>query len=284
MAELDSFLFLEWPILKPMGALEYPPFVSSLLDTEALLFLRSSDVSRCPEHITNMWVVKGGSSGWLGFSAQLLTDKVSGVERFWMKVLKLQFSSISTEASGFESMFSIPSSTINLSKVGSSRGLLKISAKLDCYVSLVVHIITPISTRSSFPFRALSLRSDPGTIVEGTNWRETIHLFLKDLFAHCFDGGTLKDNIIKANLYKLQTHLLEFCRINSDAPIIPSSKIVFSEIGSFPFFEKYWNGLACGVPGCIIYLDEDVMVHPIFMQEGKGIAGLEGLDLEEDSL
>ncbi|GJT43884.1 hypothetical protein Tco_0952599 [Tanacetum coccineum] len=43
-----------------------------------------------------------------------------------MKALKLQFSSVSTEASGFESMFSIPSSTINLLKVGSSRGLDKI--------------------------------------------------------------------------------------------------------------------------------------------------------------
>ncbi|GJW37884.1 DNA helicase [Tanacetum coccineum] len=41
------------------------------------------------------------------------------------KALNLQFSSISTEASGFESMFSIPSSTINLLKVGSSRGLLE---------------------------------------------------------------------------------------------------------------------------------------------------------------
>ncbi|GJU82136.1 hypothetical protein Tco_1284501 [Tanacetum coccineum] len=40
-----------------------------------------------------------------------------------MKALKLQFSSVSTEALGFKSMFSIPSSTINLLKVGSSRGL-----------------------------------------------------------------------------------------------------------------------------------------------------------------
>ncbi|GJY31868.1 hypothetical protein Tco_0415363 [Tanacetum coccineum] len=44
-----------------------------------------------------------------------------------MKSLKLQFSSDSTEASGLESMFSIPNSTIILLKVGSSRGL-KISA------------------------------------------------------------------------------------------------------------------------------------------------------------
>ncbi|GJX82735.1 ribonuclease H-like domain-containing protein [Tanacetum coccineum] len=44
---------------------------------------------------------------------------------FWMKALKLQFSSVSTEASGFESMFNIPSSIINLLKVGSSRGLCK---------------------------------------------------------------------------------------------------------------------------------------------------------------
>ncbi|GJZ03463.1 hypothetical protein Tco_0536738 [Tanacetum coccineum] len=47
---------------------------------------------------------------------------------FWMKALKLQFSSVSIEALGFESMFNIPSSTINLLKVGSSRGLVKISA------------------------------------------------------------------------------------------------------------------------------------------------------------
>ncbi|GKE87241.1 hypothetical protein Tco_1564716, partial [Tanacetum coccineum] len=47
---------------------------------------------------------------------------------FWKKTLKLQFSSVSAEASGFESMFNIPSSTINLLKVGSSRGLVKISA------------------------------------------------------------------------------------------------------------------------------------------------------------
>ncbi|GJY11063.1 putative reverse transcriptase domain-containing protein [Tanacetum coccineum] len=44
-----------------------------------------------------------------------------------MKSLKVQFSSDSTKASGFESMFSIPSSTINLLKVGSCRGLVKIS-------------------------------------------------------------------------------------------------------------------------------------------------------------
>ncbi|GKE19449.1 hypothetical protein Tco_1427026, partial [Tanacetum coccineum] len=47
-----------------------------------------------------------------------------------MKALKLQFSSVSTEALGFESMFSIPSSTINLLKVGSSRGLVKISCRI----------------------------------------------------------------------------------------------------------------------------------------------------------
>ncbi|GJV17600.1 hypothetical protein Tco_1362923 [Tanacetum coccineum] len=53
-----------------------------------------------------------------------------------MKALKLQFSSVSTEASGYESMFSIPTLTINLLNVGSSRGLVKISAscaELDCY-------------------------------------------------------------------------------------------------------------------------------------------------------
>ncbi|GJU16091.1 hypothetical protein Tco_1144057, partial [Tanacetum coccineum] len=46
----------------------------------------------------------------------------------WKKTLKLQFSSVSAEASCFESMFSIPSSTINLLKVSSSKGLVKISA------------------------------------------------------------------------------------------------------------------------------------------------------------
>ncbi|GKA17724.1 hypothetical protein Tco_0697561 [Tanacetum coccineum] len=51
----------------------------------------------------------------------------SELAEFWMKALKLQFSLVSTEASGFESMFSIPSSTINLLKVCSSRGLVKIS-------------------------------------------------------------------------------------------------------------------------------------------------------------
>ncbi|GJS62489.1 hypothetical protein Tco_0657273 [Tanacetum coccineum] len=45
--------------------------------------------------------------------------------------LNRQFSSLmafSSEGSGFESMFSIPSSTINFLKVGSFRGLVKISA------------------------------------------------------------------------------------------------------------------------------------------------------------
>nr|GEW50519.1 hypothetical protein [Tanacetum cinerariifolium] len=44
---------------------------------------------------------------------------------FRMKSMKLQFSLGSTKALGFESMFSIPSSTINLLKVSSSRGLCK---------------------------------------------------------------------------------------------------------------------------------------------------------------
>ncbi|GKF73755.1 hypothetical protein Tco_0220087, partial [Tanacetum coccineum] len=34
MAKLDSFLFLEWPVLELVGALEDPPVVASLLDTE----------------------------------------------------------------------------------------------------------------------------------------------------------------------------------------------------------------------------------------------------------
>ncbi|GKD94598.1 hypothetical protein Tco_1374435 [Tanacetum coccineum] len=34
MAELDSFLFLEWPVLELVGALEDPLFVAYLLDTE----------------------------------------------------------------------------------------------------------------------------------------------------------------------------------------------------------------------------------------------------------
>ncbi|GJU77382.1 hypothetical protein Tco_1274452 [Tanacetum coccineum] len=33
MAEQDSFLLLEWPVLEPVGALEDPPFVASLLNT-----------------------------------------------------------------------------------------------------------------------------------------------------------------------------------------------------------------------------------------------------------
>ncbi|GKB32118.1 hypothetical protein Tco_0871519 [Tanacetum coccineum] len=41
---------------------------------------------------------------------------------------KLKFASVSNKGSGFGSMFSIPSSTINLLNVASSRGLVKISA------------------------------------------------------------------------------------------------------------------------------------------------------------
>ncbi|GJY95933.1 hypothetical protein Tco_0512294 [Tanacetum coccineum] len=51
-----------------------------------------------------------------------------GERKFWIKALNLQFSSVSTKASGFESMFSIPSSLINLLKDDLSRGLMKISA------------------------------------------------------------------------------------------------------------------------------------------------------------
>ncbi|GJR60465.1 hypothetical protein Tco_1502627 [Tanacetum coccineum] len=50
------------------------------------------------------------------------------VIKFWIKALNLQFSSVSTEASGFESMFSIPSSSINILKDGLSKRLMKISA------------------------------------------------------------------------------------------------------------------------------------------------------------
>ncbi|GJS44609.1 hypothetical protein Tco_0594730 [Tanacetum coccineum] len=96
MAELDSFLFLEWPVLGLVGALEDPHLVSSLLDTdgcfeevegflcpylapgfvpwetlstleEVLGALKTTGVSAA--QIANMWSVKGGSSGWLGFSA-----------------------------------------------------------------------------------------------------------------------------------------------------------------------------------------------------------------------
>ncbi|GJU55686.1 putative reverse transcriptase domain-containing protein [Tanacetum coccineum] len=47
---------------------------------------------------------------------------------FCIKALNLQFSSVSTEALGFESMFSIPSSSINLLKDGLSRRLMRISS------------------------------------------------------------------------------------------------------------------------------------------------------------
>ncbi|GJR64197.1 hypothetical protein Tco_0010262 [Tanacetum coccineum] len=39
MAELDSFLFLEWSVLEPIGALEDLQFVASLLEeVECFLF------------------------------------------------------------------------------------------------------------------------------------------------------------------------------------------------------------------------------------------------------
>ncbi|GJX92349.1 ribonuclease H-like domain-containing protein [Tanacetum coccineum] len=91
MAELDSFLFLEWPVLEPVGALEDPPppfclplysghkglyleevkaSVSSLtlafaLKTlsffeEELGALKTTGLSAT--HIANIWSVKGGSS------------------------------------------------------------------------------------------------------------------------------------------------------------------------------------------------------------------------------
>ncbi|GJU63873.1 hypothetical protein Tco_1245708, partial [Tanacetum coccineum] len=87
-----------------------------------------------------LWYVVGvvelGMKDWLGLRWDLLKgvkwDCGSGVDRSLLginkKALKLQFSSVSAEASGFESMFSIPSSPINLLKVGSSRGLVKISS------------------------------------------------------------------------------------------------------------------------------------------------------------
>ncbi|GJW58542.1 hypothetical protein Tco_0105273 [Tanacetum coccineum] len=65
MAELDSFLFLEWPVLESVGALEDPPLVATLLDTEALEedlgALNATSVAA--EKIANMWLVKRGPSG-----------------------------------------------------------------------------------------------------------------------------------------------------------------------------------------------------------------------------
>ncbi|GKD87915.1 hypothetical protein Tco_1359069, partial [Tanacetum coccineum] len=96
MAELDSFLLLEWLVLELVGALEDPPFVASLLDIEdcskevecflcpglALGFVPWGTLLALEEglgalnttgisatQIANMWSVKAGSSGWLGFSA-----------------------------------------------------------------------------------------------------------------------------------------------------------------------------------------------------------------------
>nr|GFD30018.1 hypothetical protein [Tanacetum cinerariifolium] len=89
MAELDSFLLLEWPVLEPVGALEDPPFIASLMDTKGCLeeitgflclvlapgfaswetlsaieevfgALKTTGLSKA--HIASMWSVKGGSS------------------------------------------------------------------------------------------------------------------------------------------------------------------------------------------------------------------------------
>ncbi|GKC37608.1 hypothetical protein Tco_1049992, partial [Tanacetum coccineum] len=89
MAKLESFLFLEWLVLEPVGALEEPHFVASLLDTEgcfeevesflcpglAQVFVPWETLSTLEEvlgalkttgvsaaQIANMWSLKGGSS------------------------------------------------------------------------------------------------------------------------------------------------------------------------------------------------------------------------------
>ncbi|GJT58972.1 hypothetical protein Tco_1002505 [Tanacetum coccineum] len=88
-----------------------------------------------------------------------------------MKALKLQFSSVSTEASGFESMFSIPSSTINLLKVGSSRGLC-ITGLFEIAIALVLsQNMAPASK-----LKSMKIKDDPPlAIYERTGHRTCDH-------------------------------------------------------------------------------------------------------------
>ncbi|GJU05133.1 hypothetical protein Tco_1121563 [Tanacetum coccineum] len=93
MAELGSFLLLEWPVSELVGALEDPPFVASLLDTkgcfeevagflcpvlapgfvpwetlsaleEVFGALKTTGLSKA--HIASMWSVKGGYKSSVG--------------------------------------------------------------------------------------------------------------------------------------------------------------------------------------------------------------------------
>ncbi|GJR31121.1 hypothetical protein Tco_1107353 [Tanacetum coccineum] len=102
MVELDSFFLFKWPVLEPICTLENPPFVASLLDTEGCFeevkcflcpgfapgFVPWGTLSALEKglealnttyssalQIANIWSMKRGSSGWFGFSAQLLTLK-----------------------------------------------------------------------------------------------------------------------------------------------------------------------------------------------------------------
>nr|GEV11693.1 hypothetical protein [Tanacetum cinerariifolium]GEV39689.1 hypothetical protein [Tanacetum cinerariifolium] len=85
-------------------------------------------------HMAFMWSVKGGKKwfGLLGLSRVMGSSLgvISGDEIFCdddSAILSGEGFKGSAEASSLESMFIIPSSTINLLKVGSSRGLVKIS-------------------------------------------------------------------------------------------------------------------------------------------------------------
>ncbi|GJS29710.1 hypothetical protein Tco_0490330 [Tanacetum coccineum] len=108
-----------------------------------------------------------------------------------MKELKLQFSSGSAEASGFESMFSIPSSTINLLKVGSSRGLYVGTTSSSSYISASAEDIA-----TDCYFLALQHTSQNLNILDTTDQDWEYLLDLKDKVSRrlnveglCFSGA-----------------------------------------------------------------------------------------------
>ncbi|GJX50445.1 retrovirus-related pol polyprotein from transposon TNT 1-94 [Tanacetum coccineum] len=81
MADLDSFLFLEWPVLELVGALEDPPFVASLLDTDGCFkevdcFLCPDSASTFSQHV----VSEGRFFRLVGLQCPIIdTEDLSGV-------------------------------------------------------------------------------------------------------------------------------------------------------------------------------------------------------------
>ncbi|GKC39507.1 hypothetical protein Tco_1051891 [Tanacetum coccineum] len=76
MAELDSFLFLEWPVLEPVG---FMPWETLSAFEEVLGALKTTGLSAA--HIANMWSVNGMFFRLVGLQCPIVeTEDLSGLD------------------------------------------------------------------------------------------------------------------------------------------------------------------------------------------------------------